>query len=137
MPTTIRGHNYSRFRATGQPLVIHMLVKLIHPALASAAGAAFILGTSLVATPATAQEAKPSSLEQVVVTATRSGTGVRQDLIGSSITVIEPIDLERRQTRIVSDACGTCLECRSTGQEPRVGLPRSAFAVLRATRSWC
>jgi len=40
---------------------------------------------------------------EVVVTATRSGDGVRADLLGSSFTVIEPRDFEQRQVRIVSD----------------------------------
>src|SRR6185503_7127396 len=40
--------------------------------------------------------------EQVVVTASRLG-GIRADLLGSSATVLEPIDLELRQTEIVSD----------------------------------
>jgi vitamin B12 transporter len=42
-------------------------------------------------------------LQKVVVTATRSGDGVRADLLGSSFTVLDSLDLEQRQTRIVSD----------------------------------
>lgn len=45
----------------------------------------------------------PSDLEQVIVSATRAGEGVRRDVLGSSITVLEPRDLQQRQTRIVSD----------------------------------
>lgn len=63
----------------------------------------------LVAMPATllAQNApKPASdgpSDEVIVSATRSGDGVRADLMGTSFTVISPADLEQRQTRIVSD----------------------------------
>jgi vitamin B12 transporter len=41
--------------------------------------------------------------ENVIVTASRLG-GIRSDLLGSSATVLEPIDLEERQVVIVSDA---------------------------------
>src|SRR5215467_8876901 len=50
---------------------------------------------------ARAQEA-PDPTEHVVVTASRLGA-IRTDLLGSSVTVLEPVDLELRQTTIVSD----------------------------------
>src|SRR6185503_10816262 len=58
-------------------------------------------GLASAATPVFAQldEAPP---ERVVVTASLLG-GVRTDLLGSSATIIEPIDIENRQVRIVSD----------------------------------
>lgn len=68
--------------------------------ISSAALAA--LGVVVVSVAAAAEESG-SGLEQVVVTATRFGDAVRRDLIGSSVTVLEPVDLERRQVRIVSD----------------------------------
>jgi vitamin B12 transporter len=42
-------------------------------------------------------------LDLVIVTATRANGGVRADLLGSSFTVVQAEDLERRQTRYVSD----------------------------------
>jgi vitamin B12 transporter len=42
-------------------------------------------------------------LDEVIVTATRSGEGIRSDLLGASFTVLGTADLEQRQTRIVSD----------------------------------
>ncbi len=54
-----------------------------------------------------ADTASPSSdssgLGTVVVTATRSGDAVPQNLIGASITVLDAEAIEDRQTRIVSD----------------------------------
>jgi vitamin B12 transporter len=44
-----------------------------------------------------------AELTEVVVTATRSGDGIRSDLLGSSFTILDPADLEQRQTRVVSD----------------------------------
>jgi vitamin B12 transporter len=44
-----------------------------------------------------------AAMSDVVVTATRANEGIRTDLLGSSVTVIEPADLKQRQTRIVSD----------------------------------
>ncbi|MEJ0035797.1 MAG: TonB-dependent receptor [Gammaproteobacteria bacterium] len=41
--------------------------------------------------------------EEVVVTATRAGDGIRADLLGTSFTVLTPADLEQRQTRYLSD----------------------------------
>src|SRR5258705_6846822 len=40
--------------------------------------------------------------EQVLITASRLG-GIRSDLLGSSATVLQPIDLANRQVEIVSD----------------------------------
>ena len=42
-------------------------------------------------------------VSEVVVTATRDIDGVRRDLLGSSITVLSPQDVELRQTQVVSD----------------------------------
>ena len=50
---------------------------------------------------AQAQE-MPDSTEHVVVTASRFGA-IRSDLLGASATVLEPLDLELRQTTLVSD----------------------------------
>jgi vitamin B12 transporter len=47
--------------------------------------------------------ARGAELTEVVVTATRSGDGIRSDLLGSSFTILDPADLEQRQTRVVSD----------------------------------
>jgi len=50
---------------------------------------------------ARAQEA-PDATEHVVVTASRLGA-IRSDFLGSSATVLEPLDLELRQTTVLSD----------------------------------
>jgi vitamin B12 transporter len=42
-------------------------------------------------------------LDLVIVTATRANEGTRADLLGASFTVLQPEDLEQRQTRYVSD----------------------------------
>ena len=41
--------------------------------------------------------------DTIVVSATRSGEGIDHDLVGSSVTVIDPQQIEDRETRIVSD----------------------------------
>src|SRR6266700_4529091 len=58
---------------------------------------------TFISTQATAQSA-PVTLpqEQVLITASRLG-GIRSDLLGSSSTILEPIDLQLRQIVIVSD----------------------------------
>src|SRR5215467_14563180 len=53
------------------------------------------------ALPALAQS--DTAPENVVITASRLG-GIRSDLLGSSATVLAPIDLENRQIVVVSDA---------------------------------
>ncbi|HYM17778.1 MAG TPA: TonB-dependent receptor [Micropepsaceae bacterium] len=53
------------------------------------------------ASPALAQS--DNAPENVVITASRLG-GIRSDLLGSSATVLAPIDLENRQVVVVSDA---------------------------------
>ena len=61
---------------------------------------------ALSAVLAAAHAAAPSpqeSIDEVVVTATRAAEGVRRSLLGASASVLEPADLEQRQTRIVSD----------------------------------
>jgi vitamin B12 transporter len=67
-----------------------------------AAGTACLLATSFAAS---AQNAQDSSdpLTEVVITATRANEGIRSDLLGTSLTVLDPQDLEQRQVRIVSD----------------------------------
>src|SRR5258706_16185364 len=58
---------------------------------------------SFISAQAAAQSASVTlPQEQVLVTASRLG-GIRSDLLGSSATVLEPIDLQLRQTVIVSD----------------------------------
>jgi vitamin B12 transporter len=42
-------------------------------------------------------------LDLIVITATRASEGVRADLLGGSFTVLQPEDLEQRQTRYLSD----------------------------------
>jgi vitamin B12 transporter len=42
-------------------------------------------------------------LDLIVITATRANEGVRADLLGSSFTVLQPEDLQQRQTRYLSD----------------------------------
>ena len=64
-----------------------------------------LLWAGIAASPApvaaqTAAEELPP--ERLVVTASRLGT-VRSDLLGSSVTVLEPLDIELRQTAVVSD----------------------------------
>jgi len=58
-------------------------------------------GLTAAAAPAVAQIGEDPP-ERVVVTASLLGA-VRSDLLGSSATILNPIELENRQTRIVSD----------------------------------
>ena len=61
------------------------------------------LCTGLIAAPALAQAQDMNDpTEHVVVTASRLGA-IRTDLLGSSATVLEPLDLQLRQTTILSD----------------------------------
>jgi vitamin B12 transporter len=48
-------------------------------------------------------QVETSPLEHLVVTATRATQGVSTTVLGSSVTVLEPDDIEGRQTRVVSD----------------------------------
>ena len=50
-----------------------------------------------------AAPAPEDSIDEVVVSATRAAEGVRRSLLGASVSVLRPVDLEQRQTRIVSD----------------------------------
>ena len=59
-------------------------------------------GVSTFATPVFAQTTTGDRTERVVVTASLLGA-VRSDLLTSSATVLTPLDLEHRQTQIVSD----------------------------------
>jgi vitamin B12 transporter len=71
--------------------------------IAGAAVLLLIVSVSLRAQNAASSRASADSLEQVVVTATRANEGIRGDLLGSSFTILQPEDLEQRQTRVVSD----------------------------------
>ncbi|MEA2823737.1 MAG: vitamin transporter [Alphaproteobacteria bacterium] len=65
--------------------------------------AALLSALTFISTQAAAQSASVvSPQEEVLVTASRLG-GIRSDLLGSSATILEPIDLQLRQTVIVSD----------------------------------
>src|SRR5712671_1058965 len=65
--------------------------------------AALLSALTFISTQAAAQSASViSPQEQVLITASRLG-GIRSDLLGSSSTILEPIDLQLRQTVIVSD----------------------------------
>ncbi len=60
------------------------------------------------ATPALAQSNPDESTtdangDAIIVTASRSGDGVRIDQLGASVTVIDAAQMEQRQTRILSD----------------------------------
>lgn len=61
-----------------------------------------VLAAALLASPSVAL-AQSTSGEEVVVTATRASGGIPRDQLGSSVTIIQPVDLELRQARIVSD----------------------------------
>jgi len=58
-------------------------------------------GLTSAAAPAFAQITEDPP-ERVVVTASLLGA-VRSDLLGSSVTILSPIELENRQTRVLSD----------------------------------
>jgi vitamin B12 transporter len=59
--------------------------------------------SAAVLLPVVSAHAADDPLDLVVVTATRASEGVRADLLGASFTVLQAKDLERRQTRYVSD----------------------------------
>ena len=63
------------------------------------------LTTALLAAPGMALAQQPSDgpLDELVVTASRTGAGIRVDRIGSSVSVVDAVDLQNRQVRIVSD----------------------------------
>lgn len=54
----------------------------------------------IAATPALAEEAAG---DQIVVTASRSGEGVKASQLGASVTVLDADAVDKRQTRVVSD----------------------------------
>ena len=71
--------------------------------------------------------------ERVVITASLLGA-VRTDLLGSSATILNPIDLENRQTRIVSDILRDVPGVAVNRLGPRRPVHRrSACAARRAT----
>lgn len=68
----------------------------------------FVSFFALTAAPALAQSNAETPVadgrgDTIVVTASRSGEGVRVDQLGASVTVLDAAALEQRQTRIVSD----------------------------------
>jgi vitamin B12 transporter len=63
--------------------------------------AGLVPAAALAVEPASSSDSTDTS-ENVIITASRLG-GIRSDLLGSSATVLAPIDLENRQTDIVSD----------------------------------
>ena len=71
----------------------------------------FVTTISLIAltaaTPALAQtpDGEPGALpgDEIIVTASRSGEGIKASQLGASVTVIDSATLEARQTRVVSD----------------------------------
>lgn len=67
------------------------------------AGPAFSVSIMFACGAVIAAEEDTSLLDEVVVTATRAPTGIPAGLLGASVTVISPEDLELRQTRVVSD----------------------------------
>lgn len=54
-------------------------------------------------TAAHAQQTSPSTVDPLVVTASRSGDATAADLVAASVTVIDDQALQQRQTRVVSD----------------------------------
>jgi vitamin B12 transporter len=52
---------------------------------------------------AAAADAPAEDLEQIIVTATRAAEGLPSNVLGSSITVLDPKTIEERQTRVVAD----------------------------------
>ncbi|MEJ1964076.1 MAG: TonB-dependent receptor [Gammaproteobacteria bacterium] len=48
-------------------------------------------------------ESSTGPLDLIVITATRANQGVRADLLATSFTILQPEDLEQRQTRYLSD----------------------------------
>lgn len=63
----------------------------------------FMCGVAACALFAAALPAHAEDSDTIVVSATRSGEGIERDLVGSSVTVIDPQQIEDRETRIVSD----------------------------------
>lgn len=72
-------------------------------AAALAAASLLVVAAAVAAEDATRDGSTNAPTEQVVVTATRASGGIRGDLLGSSFTILQPEDLEQRQTRVVSD----------------------------------
>src|SRR5258707_13993193 len=64
---------------------------------------ALICALTFISTQVSAQSSSVTSpQEQILITASRLGR-IRSDLLGSSATILEPIDLQLRQTVIVYD----------------------------------
>lgn len=64
------------------------------------------LASASLSTPAFAQvdpDASGAGSDAIVVTATRSGEGIAADKLGGSVTILDSVALDQRQTRIVSD----------------------------------
>ena len=100
--------------------------------LSRAALAAALLASSQPAFAAT----DDTTDEEVVVTASRSGTGLPREQLGSSVTILQPLDLELRQTRIISDVLRDVPGVVSMGQadgqaELRLSQGTDPAAVIR------
>lgn len=67
------------------------------------AAAALVLAAAASAQTDPSQPSANAAGDAIVVTATRSGDAVRADLIGASVTLLDPALLDFRQIRIVSD----------------------------------
>jgi vitamin B12 transporter len=61
------------------------------------------LAALLAAAPGAAETLDDNTVSPVVVTATRSGEGIPEDLLGASVTEITAQQMEERQVRVVSD----------------------------------
>jgi len=84
-----------------------MSIRIAPAAIAAALCLSFVSGRAgaQTADDTSAAASAPSAAApaEVVVTATRADQGIPYDRLGSSVTVIEPADLEQRQIRMVSD----------------------------------
>lgn len=69
----------------------------------ASSGALLLTGAVQAQTPVPPPPPADTSVDTVVVTASRSGDAVSTDLLGASATVISSRQLEERQTRVVSD----------------------------------
>jgi vitamin B12 transporter len=62
-----------------------------------------ILAAAAAAAPEVQAAEAETASPDIIVTGTRSGEGVRADLVGGSVTVLDPVAIERRQPREISD----------------------------------
>ncbi len=61
------------------------------------------VAAAFLACPGAGFAAETSSDEEVIVTASRAPAGIPRDQLGASVTVVDPVDLQLRQTRLISD----------------------------------